>query len=223
MSEGPDSGGGSGALWSTGTTAAGAAFMFILLRLMAVAHYDWGTAFGLADAVDFGDAVTIAVGTFLGAGPVTAWLLAALVPLTAAGHLRHLREGRPSPSSLLVVAALAAVFAAAVAAFAAWAALAAALVWLAVLVAVDLRDGPSRDLFRPLVARVGLLSLAAVLAASAISDEVWVPRERIALGDREVEGYVIKNGSQFLTVLTAAEREKVILLSREVTSRTELE
>ncbi|WP_017625971.1 hypothetical protein [Nocardiopsis chromatogenes] len=211
---------GAGAAWSTGATAAGAAFLFILLRLMAVAHYDWDTASGLADVVDFSDAVTIAVGTFLGAGRVAAWLMAAIVPLTAAGHLRHLREGRPSPASLLVVLALVAVFAAAVVSFSAWGALASGLVWFAVLAAVDLRPGPVRDLLRRLVARVGLLTLAAVLTASAISDEVWVSRERIALGDRVVEGYVIKNGGQFLTVLTAEEREKRILLSREVTSRT---
>ncbi|MDA2805489.1 hypothetical protein [Nocardiopsis suaedae] len=39
-----------------------------------------GTAWSTGTAVDFSDAVTIAVGSFRGAGPVTAWLPAGLVP-----------------------------------------------------------------------------------------------------------------------------------------------
>ncbi|GHC85065.1 hypothetical protein GCM10007079_27620 [Nocardiopsis terrae] len=210
-------------LWSAGTTAAGAAFMFVLLRLMAVTHYDWRTAFGLADAIDFGDAVTVVVGTFLGAERITLWLMAFLVPLTAAGHLRHLREGNRSPGSLLVVVALAVVFASAVLSFSAWPALAAALAWFAFLVLVDLRSGPVRRFFHRLVARVGILALAAVLLGAAVVDEVWVPEERIELGDEVVRAHVVQNGSQFLTVLTADTREKRILLSREVTSRTEVD
>lgn len=208
-------------LWSTGTTAAGAAFVFILLRLMAVTHYDWETAFGLADAIDFGDAVTIVVGTFLGAGSITLWLLAFFVPLAAAGHLRHLREGNHSTGSLLVVVAMAVVFAAAVLSFSAWAALVAALAWFTLLAVVDLRGGPVRDFFHRLVARAGILALAAVLIGAAVVDEVWVPEERIELQDEVVHAYVVQNGSQFLTVLTADTREKRILLSGEVVSRTE--
>lgn len=43
--------------------SAGAAVLFLLLRVMAVSHWDWSTAFALADVVDFGDAVTIIFGT----------------------------------------------------------------------------------------------------------------------------------------------------------------
>ncbi|GAA1457871.1 hypothetical protein GCM10009603_09570 [Nocardiopsis exhalans] len=209
-------------LWSAGTTAAGAAFAFILLRLMAVTHYDWRTAFGLADAIDFGDAITIAVGTFLGAGTITVWLLALFVPLSAAGHLRHLREGNRSPGSLVVVVAMAVVFAAAVLSFSAWATLAAALVWFALLVAVELRGGPTRALLRRITACAGTLALTAVLLGAALIDEVWVPEERIELQDEVVHAYVVQNGSQFLTVLTTDTRQKRILLSRDVTSRTEV-
>ncbi|MFE1393423.1 hypothetical protein ACFW3Z_11140 [Nocardiopsis alba] len=222
-----DTGGGTGEerddghVWSAGITAAGAALMFILLRLMAVTHYDWPTAFGLADAIDFGDAITIVVGTFLGAELFTLWLLAFFLPLSAAGHLRHFRQGRRSPGSLLVVLALTVVFAAAVLSFSAWPALVAALVWLAFLVAVDLREGPVRVFVHRLLTRIGILAMGAVMLGAALVDEVWAPEERIEMGDEVIHAYVVQNGSQFLTVLTADTREKRILLSSKVTSRTE--
>ncbi|MFE9244524.1 hypothetical protein [Nocardiopsis sp. NPDC006938] len=63
--------------------------------------------------------------------------------------------------------------------------------------------------------------LVAVLLGAAVVDEVWVPEERVELRDEVVYAYVVQNGSQFLTVLTADTREKRVLLSSEVVSRTE--
>jgi hypothetical protein len=122
----------------------------------------------------------------------------------------------------VVVVAMAVVFAAAVLSFSAWAALAVALVWFAFRVVVELRSGPGRALLRRATASAGILALGAVLLGAALIDEVWVPEERIELQDEVVHAYVVQNGSQFLTVLTADTREKRILLSRDVTSRTEV-
>lgn len=63
--------------------------LVLLLRLLAVAHYDWRVAFALAGSVNVGDVIGVVVGTFLGAGTLTGVPLALVPPLAVARHVRH--------------------------------------------------------------------------------------------------------------------------------------
>lgn len=43
----------------------GVAALFVVLRLFAVARYDWHTAFSVADTIQLDDAPTIVIGTLM--------------------------------------------------------------------------------------------------------------------------------------------------------------
>ncbi|MFC4056375.1 hypothetical protein ACFOY4_42390 [Actinomadura syzygii] len=100
---------------ATGVNAVGlGGILFLLLRLLAVAHYNWHVAFSLASSVNFGDVIGVVVGTFLGAATLTGVLLAVVLPLAFARHVQHVRRGEWKPHQTVFMAALAGVFAAAV-------------------------------------------------------------------------------------------------------------
>lgn len=206
---------------SGGTTAALTALMFILLRLLAVARYDWDTAFALADSVDFGDAISLVVGTLLAAATITALLLAVIVPFVIASHLRHLGDPHRS-ARLTVVLAVLALFLAAVIRHRLWAAFAlCALVGLG-LYLLHRRGGDARTLANSVTARVGALAVAATLVVAAATDEVWVPKERLTTtGGQVLTGYVMKAEPGFVTFLDDRTRTATSLISSQITSRDE--
>lgn len=70
-----------------------------------------------------------------------------------------------------------------------------------------------------LLRRVGALTVAGFLALAIVVDTPWMPRERIAVGDEVIQGYVLTAEAGFIRVLTD-ERDVAIVNSSEVTSRT---
>jgi hypothetical protein len=48
-----------------GSALTGAAILFVLLRLFAVAHYDWHVAFALLHTLELDDAPALSLGTFM--------------------------------------------------------------------------------------------------------------------------------------------------------------
>ncbi|MFC7219199.1 hypothetical protein ACFQLX_13630 [Streptomyces polyrhachis] len=207
-----------------GVSAAVVALLFVILRLLAVTHYEWDVAFALSDSINFGDSLGVLIGTFLGETRWSMTLLAFLLPLLAAGHLRRLRSGQWFIGHTLALIVLGCVFVAAVITFRAWP----ALIVLAVMSALQLllrRTRLGLEVIRKLSARTGLLTMAAVLLMAGGSDTMWVPKERIELrhGQHELTGYVVSDTGAFVKVLTEDERRIEILSDDDIAKRTETE
>jgi hypothetical protein len=203
---------------ATTTFAALYALLFLLLRLMAVAHYNWDTAFDLADTVDFSDTLSVIVGTVFGSNAVAAYVLAVLLPLVIVGHVRRqLRERHPI--GVVVVLGVAVMFAAAVLTFRLWGALIVAGVCGVGVAAAEWRGGPALRLMRQLMGKVWLLAVVAVLVAAAVTDEVWVPEEHLVVHGHIVTGYVMDVSPGFITVLTSPGRDVIYLPTTSVSAR----
>ena len=195
--------------------------LFLLLRLLAVAHYDWHVAFSLADTVNFGDVIGVVVGTFLGAATLSGVLLALVLPLAVVRHVRHLREGEWKPHQTVFIVVLAGVFFAAVITLRNWPTLVAVLVASAVLLAVLRQRGPYLS---KVFAHMGVVVWLAFLALGGLTDAVWVPEQRLVLRDGStVTGYVMTVQSPYTEVLTAKDRKIRILMSQNVVSRTDVD
>lgn len=210
---------------TTGANAVAAGGMlFLLLRLLAVAHYDWHVAFALAETVDFGDVIGVLVGTFLGAGTWTGVLLALVLPLAVARHVRHVRQGNWRPHETVLIAVLIAVFTAALVTLRAWPALLTVLGTGTAVFAVMRRHGPLRPYLDRLLAHIGVVGWLAFLALGGLTDTVWVPEQRIGLRDgTTVTGYVMDVHSPYTEVLTANGRKIRFLMTEAVISRAETE
>ncbi|MFD0904097.1 hypothetical protein [Actinomadura sediminis] len=196
--------------------------LFLLLRLLAVAHYDWHVAFALAETVDFGDVIGVLVGTFLGAGTWTGVLLALVLPFAVARHVRHVREGNWRPHRTVLLAVLIAVFTAALVTLRAWPALLIVLAVGTAVFAVMWRRGPLKPYLDGVFAHLGVVGWAAFLALGGLTDTVWVPEQHLRLRDGStLTGYVMEVHSPYTEVLTADDREIRFLMTGDVVSRTE--
>ncbi|QKG24237.1 hypothetical protein [Actinomadura verrucosospora] len=210
---------------ATGVNAVGlGGMLFLLLRLLAVAHYDWHVAFSLADAINFGDVIGVVVGTFLGAGTFTGLLLALLLPLAVARHVHHIRTGRWRPHQSVFIAVLGGVFAAALITLHVRPALLIVLAASAAFFTVMWRQAGLRPYLNKVFAHMGVVGWAAFLALGGLTDTVWVPEQRIGLRDgTSVTGYVMNVQSPYTEVLTEHGRDIRELLSGDVVSRTDVD
>ncbi|MCS7476254.1 hypothetical protein ACFFQW_05085 [Umezawaea endophytica] len=63
-----------------GSMLTSAAVLFVLLRLLAVSHYDWHTAFALLHTLDLDDAPGLFLGTFMADSRISSVLLIVALP-----------------------------------------------------------------------------------------------------------------------------------------------
>ena len=71
-----------------GSAITGAAVLFVLLRLLAVSHYDWHTAFALLHTLELDDAPGLFLGTFMADNRISTALLMIVTPATFFFYLR---------------------------------------------------------------------------------------------------------------------------------------
>ncbi|WP_141923051.1 hypothetical protein [Haloactinospora alba] len=202
------------------------AVLFLILRFMAVADWDWNTASAVVDTVDFGGVLGIVFGTLMGdatfTGVLVAWILAiASVDLAwpPAGRSREWR-------TLLLVAPLGAVMVALVSTFHMWWLLLVVVLVAAVVVGARLtwRTGRSHNVVLAVFRSFTLSSVIAVLALAVLVQTPWMGLERIDTKSRGViVGYVFDTEPGFIKVLTEEEREFTILTTTDVVSRTLVE
>ncbi|WP_367131384.1 hypothetical protein [Saccharothrix sp. HUAS TT1] len=197
-----------------GTTLTGAAVLFVLLRLLAVSHYDWHTAFALLHTLDLEDAPGLFLGTFMADVGISSALLVVMVPLTV-----FYAVGRRSRAAPLGVAVLVAFLVAHVLSYHRWWVPVGAVVLTVVLVLVE-RARRLHAQIDFVLRRFGYVVGAVALAVAAVVATPWVPLERIETVDGVVEAYVMETSPGFLKVLGA--REFRILRAEDVRSRVEL-
>lgn len=202
-------------------TTAGVATLFLMLRLFAVAEWDWETAAGIAETIDFSDALPIVLGTLFAEPVLTGVLLAVLVPFSLVNlawpptpdrrwRISHLLF----PLSVLVAATT-------------WFItfpdpwfLATAVVTAAVLVTLRLvwRHGAGHRVVLQFFHRIGTVTVGAILVLAVAVQTPWMSHERISTVDGPVTGYVLEVESGFVKILTD-DREVVIFTTDEVTAR----
>lgn len=212
--------------WATGLSVTGVAALFVVLRLFAVARYDWHTAFSVADTIQLDDAPTVVIGTLMADRWVSGGVLVVLLPLVV---IHQVRLGRPSRENaghlgwLLIVAVYAVAL---VWTYRLWwvpAGAAAVGAALTALLAMRRRDRGGQ-LADWLVRRVGVVTVLAALVVAATVHTPWTPLERITTTTTgPVEGYVLDTTPGFLKVLLRDEHDFVIVDTADVTSRTECE
>ncbi|NBE53234.1 hypothetical protein GUY60_17775 [Streptomyces sp. YC537] len=220
---------------------AGAAFLFLVLRLFAVAHYDWHTAFAVLHTIDLNDSVGIVLGTVMADSLATTVFFALLVPVavlrlavsvyaadqgapgTRRGAPPHTRPDLVSAVLLLIALLAVGVY---VMTFHAW--------WLPPIVAAACAlllgfaygvraGGALRRAALWASHHLGTLLVLVLLVGAATVRTPWVPLERIELrGGPTLRGYVMQAEPGFLKVLTAKDREFLILADSAVASRAEI-
>lgn len=221
----PDSGTGTGgAKRSLALTSVGAAALFLLLRVLAVSNWNWHTAFAVTHTVNFDDAIGIVLGTLMANEAATGALLILLLPASVIFALWPLGGERPSASGILLAATVIASAAALVSTAHAWWVLVGAGVVAVALVLVRLfwHHGPVYRAVTFIARRIGAIALLAALLLAAVVRTPWVPLERIELADETVTGYVMASDPGFLKILTADERELLIVADTDVEHREEI-
>ncbi|MEU5690447.1 hypothetical protein [Actinosynnema sp. NPDC020468] len=201
-----------------GSSLTAAAVLFVLLRLLAVAHYDWHTTFALLHTLDLEDAPGLFLGTFMADERISSALLVLLVPLMAFYGVATRSRAVP-----LVVTVLVAFLVAHVLTYHHWWVPAAAVVLAAALAVVARRHregerGPASFVLH----RIGWIVGGLALVVAAVVATPWLPRERVETTTGTIEAYVVETSPGFLKVLQADDREFRILRDDDVRSRVEL-
>ncbi|WP_347353001.1 hypothetical protein [Intrasporangium sp.] len=204
-----------------GVTAS-ASVLFLLLRLLAVAHYDWDTAGAIADTFNFTDLVPIGFGTLLARPDITGYLVALLLPLSLVRAVWPV-GGVPrfAITTVLLIATLLAVGTTLLLTFGTWWPFAGAA-GITVLLAIARtagRLGTGHEAVRVALRRMWAVAGVAVLAMATFIDTPWSSHETIVTKDGTLTGHVLSVEPGFLRLLDEDHRIMIIDIA-DITSRT---
>jgi hypothetical protein len=209
----------------TGTVLGGAAVLFVLLRLLAVSHYDWHTAFALLHTLDLDDAPGLFLGTFMADARISSVLLILALPFTFL-YLAATRVGRERVrfGGVFVLVVLVALLISHVKTYHHWWVPVGAVALSVVLVLLERahRHPRLRDPIAFLMRRSGVSVVVVALVVAAVVATPWVPLERVETTGGAHDYYVVDTQPGFLKVLGAEDRKFEILRDDEVRSRVEL-
>ncbi|ATE58009.1 hypothetical protein CNX65_05845 [Actinosynnema pretiosum] len=194
--------------------------MFVLLRLLAVSHYDWHVAFALLHTLDLEDAPGLFVGTFMADSRISSALLILVSPLLVLYAWAHRRRDKVAALALPLLPAL--MVAHVITYHRWWVPVAAvALSALVLLVERARMRGLVQEAVTFLMRRTGVVLVGVALAVAAFVATPWVPLEEMELVDGELRGYVMETGHGFVKVLDEHHGFR-ILRTDEIRSRVEL-
>ena len=204
-------------------TSVSAAALFLLLRVLAVAEWNWDTAFAITHTVNFDDAIGIVLGTLMANEAATGVLLILLLPASVIFAVWPLDGGRRTASAYLLAATMVAASGALISTAHAWWVLAGASTVAVILILARLfwHHGPVHRIVRFASRRIGAIAVLAALLLAAVVRTPWVPLEHIEIGDERVTGYVMSSEPGFLKILPADDRELLIVADTAVTHREE--
>ena len=201
---------------------AGIAIAFLVLRMLAVAHWDWNVVAAISDTFDFSDAFPIAFGTVVGQPLLTGVLVAVLLPLVLMRIVwpapQH--RGTLQVTTVLALIVLAVITVTLSLTFGNVWTLLGAVAFCGIVVAMRMifHRGALHDAILAVTRRTALIAAAGVLALAAFNDAPWMSAEQITTDDGIIDGYVLEAEPGFLHVLTE-EREVLIVPDAEVRDR----
>ena len=171
--------------------AGGMVVLFLLLRIMAIAHWDLYIAAEVADSMNFGDSLVIVLGTLFARPGLMAATVLVLFPLSAVDLYWGARQKRDGLTALFLCVSLLIVAAAALT-------ITLKMWWLpaaAVLITVALaamryswRTGRRKAFITTVLRTIGALTVASAVVLSVVIDTPWVLREQITTDEETIDG-----------------------------------
>ena len=201
------------------------AVIFLLLRLMAVSHWNWKTVFQIGDIINFNDAISIVFGTLFAEPMYTGLIIMVLLPLTILRVVWPMSSDRTPVDLVVGILLLVAIFTCTIAmvlTYRYWWLLAGAVI-IGLLVAAGRllwHRGYGYSIISWVLRRTAVIAgIGGLLLATVVTDP-WMPLEHIETTSGTIEGYTLKVDSGYLNVLTDDEREVEIIMGDDVVSRT---
>ena len=203
-------------------TGAGVAALLLLLRVMAVAHWDWTVAGHILDAFDFGGAIGVAVGTLF-ASPVIAGIVVSLVtPVAVMAAIIAIRHKRFMSGALAVaILGTAMLLSLTFTAGTWWALIIAAVLTAAIILVMNLHHlGKLHNGVAWIVRRLGITVTLGLVALALLVQDPWASAELITTTDGTVrELFVLKESPSGMHVLVPG-GDVEILMNSDVVRRT---
>ncbi|WP_336670385.1 hypothetical protein [Tsukamurella sp. USMM236] len=206
-------------------TGASVAVLFVVLRLLVVAEWDWRVASRMMAVTDVNSALTIVLGTLMSDPEFTSALVMVLLPLSALrlAWRMHTKSTTSVWSALLVAVLASACIALTATYHYVWVPIGATAIALVILAVKHwFADGFSGRTVDFAVREVGSIAAVAVLILAAVERTPWSPAERLHTKTGVVTAHVLKVESGFVTALTESDREVLILNSSDVLRREPL-
>lgn len=201
------------------------AVLFLLLRLMAVSHWNWKTVFQIGDIINFNDAISIVFGTLFAEPMYTGFIIMLLLPLTVVRMILPVGAGRSQLDLAGGILLLVAIFTCAIALVLTygywWLVAGSCIIGLLVIAGRLLwQRGYGYAFISWILRRTAVLAgIGGLLLATVVTDP-WMPLEHIETTSGTIEGYTLRVDSGYLNVLTEEEREVEIVMGEDVVSRT---
>ncbi len=207
-----------------GTSVASGAVLFILLRIMAVAHWDWNVAGLIADSMNFNDTIGVVLGTLFGRPMLMSIGVLMLTPLAGVDLIWQVKKNKQPPIGLLLfVPFLVASTVALSSTQRNWwlPAGIVALFLVLLLLRIYWRTKAGRQALLKLFRATWGLAAAWVFLFAVLIDTPWMGRERIQTTDQGVvDGYVLQVSPGFVRVLDHNPRKVRFILTGNIQSRT---
>ena len=201
--------------------SAGVVALFLVLRIMAISHWDWNTAGRVLDAFDFSDSASIVAGTVFSRPDLAGWMLGILTPFVLVRLVWHRHRKQFSLSGVtLAVLCVAMLLSVAFSARDALGLILAAVLLVALIISYRMdHEARFHKAVHWLVERSPVIALIGALVLAVVVDNPWASRETFTLSDGSTQsGYVLNESPSGLHVLND-QRQVEVLLNRDVVDR----
>src|SRR5699024_3322083 len=201
------------------------AVIFLLLRLMAVSHWNWKTVFQIGDIINFNDAISIVFGTLFAEPMYTGLIIMVLLPLTILRVVWPMSSDRTPVALVVGILLLVAIFTCTIAmvlTYRYWWLLAGAVIIGLLVVAGRLlwHRGYGYTIISWVLRRTAVIAgLGGLLLATVVTDP-WLPLECIETTSETIDGYTLKVDTGDLNALTHDERGVDSIMGYDVVSRS---
>ncbi len=200
--------------------------MILVLRVFAVADWNWEIATSLSESFSVDDALSIILGTLFERPQLSGTILSIALPFALFREYWLSKHGltKTRANNWFTIVILIAVSYVLLRTFHMWWSVGITIGLLIIMVATSVLS-KRFDLHISLSkvgTHVGILVGTALLIVASTIDTPWVENERIETTSGTIEGYVLEAVPGFLKVMTD-DREILILTDSEVTSRTILD
>ena len=201
---------------------AGVAVLFLVLRVLAVAHWDWNVAGHIFDAFDFGGAVGVAVGTLFADANLAAFVISIITPVSLLAMVHAVRQRTSMLAALATsVLSVSMLLSLGFTAGAWWGILVAVTLSVALFLLGQLRRaGRLHAGIEWITRRLGITVLVGLFVLVIGVQEPWASAELITMTDGTTrELYVLSESPSGMHVLVPG-GDVEVLMNSDVISRT---
>ncbi len=202
---------------------AGAAVVFLLLRIMAVADWDWYVAGIIVDSINFNDAIGVLLGTLFRRPTLMSIGVLVLTPLSVINLIWKIKDRQiPSFGLILLILFLCTAIVSITATLHNW--------WLPVgivvisflllMLRIYWHQGAGQRVFLGMFRATKVLAVAWLFLFAVLIDTPWMEQEHIETDSGSIKGYVLQITPGFLKVLSDKPRQVTYIPLKRIRSRT---